>query len=227
MTAILSTVLSLALGGLPTPTVPTLHGAADGAVDASVDASSGASSGASARTAATSSPTTTPATVRARSRAPALSLSPRLDRRPRPPAPWLRAERLDRKGLRSTRAGVALGGALFSVFYLSGTLAAATELDQIHEDGRVDPEERNRRRTSQLMFVPVVGPVIAMPLGESRGDKAALAALGVLQGLAVTALVTGSVMLARDRRARRLELLAAPMVGGGGSGGSIAVRGRF
>ncbi|MEM9454287.1 MAG: hypothetical protein AAGF11_08920 [Myxococcota bacterium] len=209
MAAIFATVLSLALGGLLT--APSLHAPAD------------PSSNDSTRATVTPSPTTQTAANHPSPRVPALSLSPRHDRRLRPPAPWLRAKRLDRKALRSTRAGVALGGALFGVFYLSGTLGAATELDRIHEDRRLDPEERNIRRTSQLLFVPVIGPLIAAPLGESRRDKAALVALGVLQGLAATALVTGGVILARDRRARRLELLAAPMAGGG----SLGVHGRF
>lgn len=118
---------------------------------------------------------------------------------------------------------VAVGGALLGVFYLGGTLAGATDLDALSRDGWIDPHERDAKRVSQLMFVPVVGPLVAAPWGESRGDKAALVGFGLLQGLGASLLVGGAVMLARDRRARRLEVSAAPMAGGG----SVAIRGRF
>lgn len=142
---------------------------------------------------------------------------------PRPPSARLRAERLDRKELRGARTMIAVGGALFGVFYLGGTLAAATELDRIGEDGQIDPSERDARRVSQLMMIPVAGPLVAAPFGEDRGDKAALAVHGVIQGIAAGVLIGGAVRLARDRRARRLEVSASPMLGGG----TVSIRGRF
>jgi len=153
----------------------------------------------------------------------AASSAPRLARGPRPPLPWLRAHRLERKQLRGARTLVAVGGVLFSVFYLGSTLGAATDLDALHEDGQIDPSERDQRRVARLMFVPIVGPLVAAPLGPSKGDKAALAGFGLMQGLAAAALVGGGVALGRDRRARRLALSA----GWGPHGGSVGLRGRF
>lgn len=141
----------------------------------------------------------------------------------RAPSPRFVADRLDRQQLRGARSAVAIGGALFGLFYITGTLGAAVNLDVIHEDGQITPDERDERRVSQLMFVPVIGPLVASPLGSSKGETAALIGHGLLQGLAVAALITGGVELARDRRARRLALSA----GWAPSGASVGLRGRF
>ncbi len=154
------------------------------------------------------------------------SSSTRSHRRARPlraPSPRFEADRLSRQQLRGARSAVAIGGALFGLFYVTGTLGAAVNLDEIHEDGQITPDERDQRRVSQLMFVPVIGPLVASPMGSSKGETAALVAHGLLQGLAVTALVTGGVQLARDRRARRLALSAGWTSGGA----SVGLRGRF
>ncbi|MCA9709183.1 MAG: hypothetical protein KDK70_25285, partial [Myxococcales bacterium] len=117
----------------------------------------------------------------------------------------------------------AVGGAMFGLFYLGGTLAAATNLDDLHDDGRIDPSERDDRRVARLSFVPIIGPIVAAPMGSTRGDQAALVGHGILQGLAAATLVAGGVRLARDRRARRLAISAGPMAGGS----VLSVRGRF
>ncbi len=142
-----------------------------------------------------------------------------------PPTPrWARkAKRMSSKDRKSARTALATGGALFGVFYLAGSFVAAHNLDDIHRDGVVERSERNERRAAILMFIPVVGPLAASPLGESSGDKAALAGYGILQALATAAVVTGAVMVVRDRRARRLRLMASPAPGGG----AISLRGRF
>ncbi len=142
---------------------------------------------------------------------------------PRAPSDRFKAKRLGRKDLRGARTAVAVGGALFGVFYLGGTLAAATTLDDIHEDGQITPDERDQQRVSRLMFVPVIGPLVASPMGESKGETASLVAHGLFQGFAAAALIGGSIALARDRRARRLALSA----GWSATGVSVGLRGRF
>lgn len=157
--------------------------------------------------------------------APVHVTAPRLDRRTPPPPPrrTAKAKRLTTKGRRSARAFVAAGSAIFGVFYLSSTFVGAHQLDEIHEDGQVTPDERDEARISQLVFLPVVGPLVASPLGQTKGDKAGLVGFGLMQAMGVAYIVGGSVMLARDRRARRLELTAGAAPGGG----TLGLRGRF
>lgn len=159
-----------------------------------------------------------PATERSTCTAPSI-IAPRLAA----PPPHDRAARLSTKNRRTARIFVGFGSGLLGLTYLGATLAAATNIDEVHEDGVVEPHERDELKLARRMAVPVVGPFIAAPLGSSKGEKAALVGHGLLQSLAVAYLVGGGVMLARDRRARRLELAA----GLGPSGGTVALRGRF
>lgn len=164
-------------------------------------------------TVSTPSPTSvdeTPTTVTA----------PRL-RAPRP-SRW-KAERLTGKKRRTARAFTGAGVGIFSVMYLGGTFVAATQLDDVREDGIIEPHERDLVRISHLMFVPVVGPLVAAPLADDRKEKLGIAGFGLLQAVGVLYLASGATMLARDQRARRWSLAAAP----GPGGGSVALRGRF
>lgn len=152
--------------------------------------------------------------------------APRLDHPPPSPPPSRRAakaKRLGREDRRTARVFVATGSAIFGVFYLSGTFVAAHQLDDITEDGQITPDERDDQRVSRLMFLPVIGPLVASPMGRTKGDKAGLVGFGLLQGLGAACLVTGGVMLVRDARARRLELMAGVAPGGG----TLGLRGRF
>jgi len=180
----------------------------------SLDPATTISAGALGRQATLTAPTTS-AMSHGRSRRQARPL--------RAPSPRFTADRLSRQQLRGARSAVAIGGALFGLFYVTGTLGAAVNLDEIHEDGQITPDERDQRRVSQLMFVPVVGPLVASPMGSSKGETAALVGYGLLQGIAVAALVVGGIQLARDRRARRLALSAGWTPGGA----SVGLRGRF
>ncbi|MCX4243927.1 hypothetical protein [Paraliomyxa miuraensis] len=157
--------------------------------------------------------------------APVHVTAPRLDRPPHPPPSrrMAKAKPLSRKDRRTARAFVAAGSAVFGVFYLTATFVGANSLDEIHEDGQVTPEERDEERISKLVFLPVAGPLVAAPFGRTKGDKAGLVGFGLIQAAGLAYLAGGSVMLARDRRARRLELMAGPTP----SGGTLGLRGRF
>ncbi len=140
-----------------------------------------------------------------------------------PPRWARRAKRMTSRERHGTRIGVGASAAVLSLFYITGTLVAAHNLDDIHRDGVVEASERNELRASALMFIPVVGPFAAAPMGETGGDKAGLAGYGIMQGLAAAALIGLSVQIVRDRRARKLSLMARPAPGGG----TVAISGRF
>ena len=116
-----------------------------------------------------------------------------------------------------------MGGTLLGMSYLGGGFVAASQLDDVREDGVIEPHERDQVRISYLMLVPVIGPFASAPLASSRGDKAAFVGFGALQLLSASSLIIGGVMLARDQRARRWSLAAAPEVGGG----TLRLRARF
>ena len=89
------------------------------------------------------------------------------DHRPRPPASRLPAERLSQKELRGARTAVAVGSAIFGVFYLGGTLAARHQ-PRRHQRG--SPGRSRRTRPASRVSADV-HPRGRAPRGISPGRQ--------------------------------------------------------
>ena len=118
------------------------------------------------------------------SRPAAVAPAPQLKRTPPPP----------RKGLMVT------GWVLFSVSYLITASNAADLYDRC-------PNMRNSGRCRDLaenMFIPVVGPFLAMEQARYATDDFSLAVSGSLQGLGLIMGIVGTVQHHRDRYRNRV-----------------------
>lgn len=107
---------------------------------------------------------------------------------------------------RGSRIMLGLGAGFFTGLYLGTTAIAATQLDDIHADGRVSGDERRTQLNSRLLFVPAIGPIVAAPFARSKGDTIAFVGMGLLQGMMISMMTISAVALARDARARRWDL---------------------
>jgi hypothetical protein len=114
------------------------------------------------------------------------------------------------------------GAAVFAVFYGTATALAAHELDDTR-GAADDHATRDRRRIAHLMFVPVLGPFVATPLGPSKADRAGFAGFGLMQTFGLAMLGGALFNLARDRTARRLSVSGNVTA----TQGFVALRGRF
>lgn len=149
------------------------------------------------------------------SRPAAAAPPPQLRRTPPPP----------RKGLMVT------GWILFSVSYLVTASNAADLYDRC-------PNMRNSARCRDLaenMFIPVVGPFLAMEQARYATDDFSLAVAGSLQGLGLVMGIVGTVQYHRDRyRNRVLNEYGVRVAkntslnaGSRAGGGQLTLTGRF
>ena len=139
---------------------------------------------------------------------------------PPPPPPPAYPARPRRDPDRSSGiAFLASGLALFGSTYLSSTLIGAAVMD-------LDDDEAARRRAfGNRMFVPVIGPWMAVPKAGSATGAWFTGLLGVAQAAGVALTTVGAVRLGRANR-RRLEQVS---VGGTylPGGGNITFGMRF
>jgi hypothetical protein len=126
---------------------------------------------------------------------------------------------------RKANRGLLVGGAvMFTVFYGVVSGLAAAELDDTRR-AEDTPAIRDRRRIAYLSLVPIAGPLVAAPLADSKGDKAAFVGFALFQSLGVAMISIAAVNLARDHRRRRIDASLAAAVTP--HGGGFTLRGRF